>query len=45
MKVWVKKFNQYDLYTKENIELPFDQLKEYYNKLINKFFLDQNLKW
>jgi len=38
MKDWVKLFNKYDLYTKENIEVDVDKLKKYYDKLINNFF-------
>ena len=33
----VKVFNQYDLYTKENVELDIDDLHNYYNSLINKY--------
>lgn len=37
-KPWVKKFNQYDLYTKENLTTPIKNLKNYYNTLFLKFF-------
>jgi inositol oxygenase len=45
MKPWVQKFNQYDLYTKENIEVSMDDLKSYYKTLIDKYFTTDFLKW
>ena len=44
-KKFVKRFNKYDLYSKENIELSIDELKEYYNKLIEKYFETSDLMW
>ena len=36
-KSYVKLFNKYDLYTKDNSKNNIDELKSYYKKLINKF--------
>lgn len=44
MKPWVQLFNKYDLYTKENIEQDKLKLREYYNKLIQKF-LPNKIYW
>ena len=38
MKYWVKLFNKYDLYTKEDIEVDTQKLKKYYDGLFKKFF-------
>lgn len=38
MKSWVKLFNKYDLYSKENTEYKIEELKEYYINLYLKFF-------
>jgi len=38
MKLWVKKFNQYDLYTKCDRILDIKKLKKYYSNLFIKFF-------
>ena len=35
---WLKLFNKYDLYTKKNEIIITDDLVDYYNKLIYKFF-------
>ena len=45
MKPWVQKFNTYDLYTKENIEVSIDELKSYYKTLINTYFIKDVLRW
>ena len=45
MKPWVQKFNTYDLYTKENIEVSMDDLRSYYKTLIDKYFTTDFLKW
>ena len=34
---WLKLFNKYDLYTKSDNIMITDEIKEYYNKLINKY--------
>jgi inositol oxygenase len=34
----IKKFNQFDLYTKENMEANINELKEYYQRIIDKYF-------
>lgn len=39
---WVQLFNQYDLYTKSNSGFALtDEIKEYYNQLIDKYFPDK----
>ena len=38
MKYWVRLFNNYDLYSKENIEVEINKLKTYYFNLFLKFF-------
>lgn len=38
MKPWVKKFNQYDLYTKSDKPLDLEELKSYYTELFKEFF-------
>ena len=38
MKHWVRLFNNYDLYSKENIEVDIENLKDYYLNLYLKFF-------
>lgn len=38
LKPWVQRFNQYDLYTKENLEKPIHELQDYYQQLFLKFF-------
>lgn len=42
---WLKLFNKYDLYTKEDTPVDVDSIKEYYNKLINKYIGDSKLYW
>ena len=42
MKQWVKLFNKYDLYTKEDIEVDTQKLKKYYGGLFKKFFHVEN---
>lgn len=37
MKKWVQLFNKYDLYTKCDKELDVKSLKNYYNKIVNKY--------
>ena len=37
MKPWVKKFNYYDLYTKQDIETDEKKLREYYDKIVKKY--------
>lgn len=41
---WVRKFNPYDLYTKSQKRLNVEQLRPYYEDLINEFF-PASLKW
>lgn len=41
---WVKEFNQYDLYSKAEVETDIDSLKPYYMELINEFF-PEKIKW
>jgi len=36
-KKWVQLFNQYDLYTKENIEMNVEELMKYYQPIIEKY--------
>ena len=38
MKKWVKTFNKYDLYTKNDTEFNIDNLKIYYLNLFEKYF-------
>ena len=38
VKKWVKLFNGYDLYSKENTEISNEKLEIYYKNLINKYF-------
>lgn len=45
---WVRKFNQFDLYTKDednDIRCNMESLMVYYRKLLNKYGLDGKLKW
>ena len=44
MKPWVKLFNNYDLYTKEDIESDELKLREYYSRIVNKY-LPKELWW
>lgn len=44
MKPWVKKFNKYDLYTKEDIETDENILREYYDKIVKKY-LPSTIYW
>ena len=37
MKKWVKLFNKYDLYTKEDTVFNNNELREYYKKIVNKY--------
>jgi inositol oxygenase len=41
---WLKKFSEYDLYSKENRELDLETLRPYYENLV-KEFLPQKLRW
>ena len=36
----VKIFNKYDLYTKENKVYDYDEMKKYYDPIVNKYFKD-----
>lgn len=45
MKPWVQKFNKYDLYTKVDLETDINKLKDYYSKLVIKFFGTEDLLW
>ena len=38
MKESVKLFNKYDLYTKKEEELDIPKLKEYYDRIVKKYF-------
>ena len=38
MKYWVRLFNNYDLYSKENVEVDIENLKTYYINLFLNFF-------
>ncbi len=43
---WLKIFSKHDLYTKDNQNLPnINNLKEYYQKLIDKYFPNSLLDW
>ena len=45
MKEWVKKFNKYDLYTKdENIQLNLEELRSYYDTIVKKY-IKKDLFW
>jgi len=44
-KPWVQKFNQYDLYTKENKTINIEELKKYYKTLMIKFFTSEYMNW
>lgn len=44
-KKYVKIFNKYDLYSKTDEDFNIDNIKEYYDNLIKKFFKDTKLKW
>lgn len=44
MLPWVKEFNPYDLYSKSDSAPDVDQLRPYYNDLINKYF-PEKLSW
>ena len=41
MKKWVKLFNKYDLYTKENIATDNDKLRPYYSDVVKEFIPDK----
>jgi inositol oxygenase len=43
MKKIVKEFNKFDLYTKEDVVVNIDELKKYYQLLIDKYFPDNIL--
>jgi inositol oxygenase len=38
MKGWVKLFNQYDLYTKQDIPTDLQSLRKFYSPIVNKYF-------
>ena len=38
---WVRRFNQYDLYTKHNLPPDVDSLRPYYQDLISRYFPDE----
>ena len=45
MKEWVKKFNKYDLYTKdENTQLNLKELRSYYDNIVKKY-IKKDLFW
>ena len=44
MKPYVKLFNKYDLYTKDNNNKNINELKIYYKNLVKKFIPD-NIYW
>jgi hypothetical protein len=45
MKEWVKKFNKYDLYTKEeNEKLNLKELRSYYDNIVKKY-IKKDLFW
>lgn len=45
MKEWVKKFNKYDLYTKDdNEKMDFENLRKYYDLIVKKF-VKNDLFW
>ena len=44
MLLWVKKFNQFDLYTKCANPVPWTALRPYYEKLVDKY-LPEKLLW
>ena len=44
MLSWLKVFNQYDLYSKTPDRPDVDELRPYYEKLINKY-LPEKLRW
>jgi inositol oxygenase len=44
-KKFVKIFNKYDLYSKTDDNFDINSIKEYYEKLIKKFFKNTLLKW
>ena len=41
----VKKFNKYDLYTKQDKKMNIDELENYYNSLLNKYFSTLDWYW
>jgi inositol oxygenase len=43
MKYWVKLFNKYDLYSKENKKVNIEELKGYYLNLYMKYFHNRKL--
>lgn len=44
MLKWVKLFNKYDLYSKEDKELNIEELKKYYSKIVDKY-IGKDLYW
>jgi inositol oxygenase len=43
---WVLRFNKFDLYTKNaKLPRPVEELKPYYQSLINKYFPNPILEW
>lgn len=43
---WIKIFNEHDLYTKDNFNFPdINNLKNYYQELIDKYFPNALLEW
>ena len=43
MLPYLKLFNQYDLYSKSDILIDEKNVKQYYSKLIDKFFMIDSL--
>jgi inositol oxygenase len=42
---WVKKFQECDLYSKDAFVPDIDDLREYYSRLISKYFPNEELEW
>lgn len=42
---WVTQFNQYDLYTKSNKVYDLDEIKEYYQPIIEKYLGQEPIYW
>lgn len=45
MLEWVKKFNKFDLYSKSDKPPKWEDHKEYYTKLVDKYFGSGKLQW
>lgn len=42
---WLKKFNKYDLYTKQDKKMNIDELEQYYDSLLKKYFSTLDWYW